>query len=51
MNVLVQVHDGIIVLVPLKKGKMQAVIPLTSFEARVLANELLDKADEIEQES
>lgn len=51
MNVLVQVHDGIIVLVPLKKGKMQAVVPLTPFEARMIANELLDKADEIESNS
>lgn len=48
MNVLVQIHDGIIVLVPLKKGKMQTVVPLTPFEARIIANELLDKADEAE---
>jgi len=48
VNVLVQIHDGIIVLVPLKKGKMQTVVPLTPFEARIIANELLDKADEAE---
>ena len=49
MNVLIQVHDGVIMFAPMKNGKMQGLYPLTTFEARMIANELLDKADEIDE--
>ena len=48
MDYLVEVHSGVIMFAPIKKGKMKALYPLTSDQARMIAQELLKKADEVD---
>jgi len=48
MNVVIDISGDKIVLIPLKNGKIESIYPMSAFEARLLAQKLIDKAEELE---
>ena len=48
MNYLVEEHDGVIMFIVLKDGKMKSVHALTPLEARMIGNKLVETAESLD---